>query len=257
MQLGCYGLPHPLARAGELAKMVVKPHPRDSTARLPSGAIRVLIAEDSYLVREGIHRIVEAEPDLEVTGVCGDLESLLAAVDSSPPDVVLTDIRMPPDDTDEGIRAATQLRDDHPEVAVLVLSQHDEPEYALELLERGAGGRGYLLKDRVLEPGQLAAAIREVAAGGSVIDEQVVASLVRARSRPGRSPVAELTRREREVLSEMAQGRNNEAIAAALHMTLAGVEKHINVIFSKLGLTGAEDIHRRVKAVLMFLADQS
>jgi DNA-binding NarL/FixJ family response regulator len=217
----------------------------------------VLIAEDSYLVREGIQRIVEAEPDLEVAGACGDLESLLDAVERSRPDVVVTDLRMPPDDTDEGVRAATLLRERHPDVAVLVLSQHDEPEYALKLLEGGARGRGYLLKDRLLDPEQLAAAVREVAAGGSVIDEQVVASLVQARSRLMSSPLSELTPREREVLSEMAQGRNNEAIAAALHITLAGVEKHINVIFSKLGLSGGMEIHRRVKAVLMFLSDQS
>jgi DNA-binding NarL/FixJ family response regulator len=217
----------------------------------------VLIAEDSYLVREGIQRVVEAEPDFEVAGACSDLQSLLDAVESCRPDVVITDVRMPPDDTDEGIRAATQLRQRHPGVAVLVLSQHDEPEYALKLLEDGARSRGYLLKDRLLEPGQLAAAVREVAAGGSVIDEQVVESLVQARSRLKRSPLSDLTGREREVLFEMAQGRNNEAIATALHVTLAGVEKHINVIFSKLGLTREVEIHRRVKAVLMFLTDQS
>jgi DNA-binding NarL/FixJ family response regulator len=225
--------------------------------RKPAGGIRVLIAEDSYLVREGIRRIVEAESDFQVAGLYGDLESLLHGVASIPVDVVLTDIRMPPDDTDEGIRAATLLRKSHPDLAVLVLSQHDEPEYALKLLEAGAGARGYLLKDSILEPDQLAVAIREVAAGGSVIDSHVVESLVWARSRSKRSPVGQLTRRERDVLSEMAQGRNNEGIAATLHMTLAGVEKHINTIFSKLGLSGQEDIHRRVKAVLMFLSDQS
>jgi DNA-binding NarL/FixJ family response regulator len=217
--------------------------------------IRVLIAEDSYLVREGVRRIVEAEPDLEVAGACGDLRSLLEAVESCLPDVVVTDVRMPPENTDEGIRAATELRRRHPRLAVLVLSQHDEPEYALKLLESGARGRGYLLKDRILEPGQLGAAIREVAAGGSVIDEQVVGSLVAARSRSTRSPLTELSTRERQVLSEMARGRSNQAIAAALHITLAGVEKHINIIFSKLGLTGEVAVDRRVKAVLMFLTD--
>jgi DNA-binding NarL/FixJ family response regulator len=219
--------------------------------------IRVLIAEDSYLVRQGIQRIVEAYSDLQVTGVCSDLASLQKAVQTSPPDVLITDIRMPPDSTDEGVRAADQLRVSHPEVGVLVLSQHGEAEYALKLLERGAGGRGYLLKDRLLEPDQLADAIRTVAAGGSVIDQQVVESLVVARSRVNRSPLFGLTRREREVLSQMAQGRGNEAIAAAMHITLAGVEKHINLIFSKLGLTEERDIHRRVTAVLMFLSDQS
>jgi DNA-binding NarL/FixJ family response regulator len=209
------------------------------------------------LVRQGVQRIVEAEPDLEVAGVCGDLQSLLDAVETCRPEVVVTDVRMPPDGSDEGIRAATMLRERNPALAVLVLSQHDEPEYALKLLEGGARGRGYLLKDSLLDPEQLAAAIREVAAGGSVIDQQVVASLVLARSRLRRSPLTELTGRERDVLSEMARGRNNEAIAAALHITLAGVEKHINAIFSKLGLSGEVEIHRRVTAVLMFLTDQS
>jgi DNA-binding NarL/FixJ family response regulator len=164
---------------------------------------------------------------------------------------------MPPDGADEGIRAAAMFREKDPNVAVLVLSQYDEPEYALKLLERGARGRGYLLKDRVLEPDQLAAGIRQVAKGGSVIDPQVVESLVRARSRTKRSLLTQLTSRERVVLSEMAQGRNNDAIATALEMTLAGVEKHINAIFSKLGLSEEQEIHRRVKAVLMFLSRES
>ena len=217
--------------------------------------IRVLIAEDSYLVREGIQRVVEAYPDLAVAGTCGDLDSLLEAVAAAPPDVLVTDVRMPPAGTDEGIRAAGRLRTSHPDVAVLVLSQHGEAEYALKLLEDGAAGRGYLLKDRLLEPDQLAAAIRTVANGGSVIDQQVVDSLLIARSRLKRSPVAALTAREREVLSKMAQGRSNEAIAATMKITIAGVEKHINVIFSKLGLTQERDIHRRVTAVLMFLGE--
>jgi DNA-binding NarL/FixJ family response regulator len=225
--------------------------------RRAASPIRVLIAEDSYLVREGIRRIVEEDPGLEVAGVCGDLASLLADVDRIQPEVVLTDIRMPPDETDEGIRAASLLRDSHPGLAVIVLTQHDEPEYALSLLAKGARARGYLLKDRILEPGQLAAAILKVAAGGVVIDEQVVETLVRASHGPRRSAIDELTRREAEVLSEMARGRNNEAIAAALHMSVAGVEKHINVIFSKLGLSGEQEIHRRVRAVLMYLSDQS
>ena len=219
--------------------------------------IRVLIAEDNYLVRQGIQHTVEAYTDLEVVGTCGDLGSLLAAVDTIAVDVLITDIRMPPDGTNEGIRAANVLRSTHPEIAVLVLSQHGEAEYALSLLERGAKGRGYLLKDRLLKPDRLAAAIRSVASGGSVIDEQVVDSLVVTRSRVKRSPLAELTVREREVLSEMAQGRSNEAIATAMHITLAGVEKHINLIFSKLSLMQERDVHRRVTAVLMFLSEQS
>jgi DNA-binding NarL/FixJ family response regulator len=237
--------------------MAVTPHPVPQVLRRTASPIRVLIAEDSYLVREGIRRIVEEDPGLEVAGLCGDLPSLLADVDRIQPDVVLTDIRMPPDETDEGIRAASQLRDSHPGLAVVVLSQHDEPEYALDLLAKGARARAYLLKDRILQPGQLAAAIRKVAGGGVVIDEQVVETLIRARHQARRSAVNELTRRETEVLSEMAQGRNNEAIATNLHMSVAGVEKHINVIFSKLGLSGDQEIHRRVTAVLMYLSDQS
>ena len=225
--------------------------------RSTAGPIRVLVAEDSYLVREGIRRILEREPDLEVVGLCEDLPSLLESVESTSPHVVVTDIRMPPDDTDEGIRAAALLGKRYPNLAVLVVSQHDEPEYALKLLERGVRARGYLLKDRLLEPAQLTGAIRDLASGGSVIDEQVVESLVRARSKPRRSPLGHLTRRETEVLAEIARGRSNDAIAAALHMTVAGVEKHINVIFSKLGLTGDQEVHRRVKAVLMFLSDQT
>src|SRR5919108_4218110 len=168
--------------------MAVIPNPRSRWSRQAAGPIRVLIAEDTSLAREGIRRIVEAEPDLEVVGMCGDLQSLLEAVERLEPDLLLTDIRMPPENTDEGVRAATLLRVKHPEMGVLVLSQHDEPEYALGLLEHGARARGYLLKDRLLEPEQLAIAIREVAAGGSVIDEQVVRTLVRARSRPRSAP---------------------------------------------------------------------
>lgn len=237
--------------------MVIRAALRTAQTTIPQAPIRVLIAEDSYLVREGVQRIVEAEPDLELAGACGDLQSLLNSVDTCKPDVVVTDLRMPPDNSDEGIRAARTLRRQHPTLAVIVLSQHDEPEYALKLLEEGARGRGYLLKDQLLDPDHLAAAIREVSLGGSVFDEKVVGSLLRARSRQQSGPLSELTEREREVLAEMARGRNNRAIATALDITEAGVEKHINQIFSKLGLTGAAEIHRRVTAVLLSLADQS
>lgn len=220
-------------------------------------ALRLVVAEDNYLVREGMQRLLEPHPDIDVAAVCGDLDSLLAAVETDAPDVVLTDIRMPPTGTDEGIRAANQLRETHPDVGVVVLSQHDEAEYALALLERGSEGRAYLLKERVSDLDQLLTAIKEVARGGSVIDPKVVESLVAARSRAAQSPLAALTRREAEVLGEMAQGKTNAAIAATLFLTERAVEKHINSIFSKLGLSGEKDVHRRVKAVLLFLSERA
>jgi len=219
-------------------------------------AIRVVLAEDNVLLREGVARLIEAEPELELAGVCGDYDQLLAAVDQEKPDVVLTDIRMPPTGTDEGIRAATHLRVAAPGVGVVVLSQYAEPAYALALLEEGSAGRAYLLKERVSEVDQLVRAIREVARGGSFIDPKVVEVLVAARSRAASSPLTRLTPRETELLGEMAQGRNNAAIASALVLSERAVEKHINSIFSKLGLSEEPDTHRRVKAVLLFLADR-
>jgi DNA-binding NarL/FixJ family response regulator len=218
-------------------------------------AIRVVMAEDNFLIREGVKELLGSEDDIEVVASCGDFDSLIDAVSKWKPDVVLTDIRMPPTDSDEGIRAAERLRETAPGVGVLVLSQYDEPEYALALLERGAQGRGYLLKQRVSDLDQLAGAIREIARGGSVIDSKVVEGLVAARSRTARSPLEQLTPREREVLSEMAQGKNNAAIAATLVLTERAIERHINSIFSKLTLSAEKDVHRRVKAVLLFLSD--
>ena len=231
------------------------PHVHASRVVLATAKLRVLVAEDSLLVREGIQRLLEAQPDFELVGVCSDLDALLTAVDALTPDVVLADIRMPPTSTDEGIRAARALRETHPAVAVLVLSQHDEAEYAVRLLEPGARGRGYLLKDHVLESDQLASAIRQVAAGGSVVDPQIVDELLRARLRSKSSPFVALTARERDVLSAMAEGGNNEAIASGLYMSVGVVEKHINSIFSKLALGEERDINKRVKAVLLFLSE--
>jgi DNA-binding NarL/FixJ family response regulator len=215
--------------------------------------IRVVLAEDNYLVREGVKLLLESEPALDLVAACEDLPSLLKAVEELSPEVVVTDIRMPPTSTDEGIQASELLRESHPDIGVVVLSQYAEPEYALMLLEKGASRRAYLLKERVSEIDQVRAAIEEVARGGSVIDPKVVEVLVAAKSRAKESPLERLTPREREILSEMAQGKNNAAIAAALVLTERAVEKHINSIFSKLALSEEKDVHRRVKAVLMFL----
>jgi DNA-binding NarL/FixJ family response regulator len=217
-------------------------------------SIRVVLAEDSYIVREGLEQVLDKAPGVDVVATCVDLDSLLAAVDSERPDVVVTDIRMPPTETDEGIRAAAMLRDTSPDVGVVVLSQHDDPLYALALLEKGSERRAYLLKERVNDGGQLVAAVEEVSRGGSVIDSKIVESLVRARARADSSPLAELTSREREVLAEIAQGKSNSAIADSLVLTKRAVEKHINAIFMKLGLAQADDVSKRVKATLIFLS---
>jgi DNA-binding NarL/FixJ family response regulator len=219
--------------------------------------IRVVVAEDHYLLREGIVRLLEAQAEIEVAGVCEDLDGLYAAVEQHKPDVVLTDIRMPPTGTDEGLRAATELRTREPGVGVVVLSQFVEPAYALALLEHGSDGRAYLLKERVSDVEELVRAIHEVASGGSVIDPRVVEALIDARSRPRDSPLDRLTPREGEVLAEMAQGRNNAGVAAALGLSERAVEKHINSVFSKLGLSEEPDVHRRVKAVILYLADRA
>jgi DNA-binding NarL/FixJ family response regulator len=223
---------------------------------LPAMAIRVALAEDSYLIRESVERLLGREDDIELVAVCDDLDGLLEAIEKERPDVVLTDIRMPPGDSDEGIRAAEQLRENHPETGVVVLSQYAEPRYALRLLAEGSEGRGYLLKERVSDAQQLVSAIREVERGGSVIDPKLVDGLVGARSATERSPVNQLTPREREVLGEMAQGKNNAAIAESLVLTERAVEKHVGSIFRKLGLKWEESVHRRVKAVLIYLAEE-
>jgi DNA-binding NarL/FixJ family response regulator len=218
--------------------------------------IRLVLAEDNYLLREGLSRLIEAQPELELAAACVDFDELIAAVDTHRPDVVLTDIRMPPTGSDEGIRAAEHIRRTLPDTGVVVLSQYADPQYALAFLEHGSRGRGYLLKERVSDIDQLLAAIREVARGGSVIDPKVIDALVAARSQAP-SPLRDLTVRESEVLSEMAQGKNNAAIATALVLSERAVEKHINSLFSKLGLSEERDVSRRVKAVLLFLSDRT
>ena len=227
--------------------------PRISLAAM---ALRVVVAEDNLLVREGIIKLLEHQDGLEVVGSCGTYDELVALAEREDPDVVLTDIRMPPTGTDEGIRAALALRESHPNAGVVVLSQYADPAYALALLERGSEGRAYLLKERVSDGAQIVSAIEEVANGGSVIDPLVVESLVAQRTKRKSSALERLTPREREVLEQMAQGRNNAGIAQALFLSERAIEKHINSLFSKLGLSGEPDVHRRVKAVLLFLQDE-
>jgi DNA-binding NarL/FixJ family response regulator len=217
-------------------------------------AIRLVLAEDHYLLREGIRRLLETDPEFEIAAVCGDLASLLTAVEGERPNVVVTDIRMPPGDSDEGIQAAQRLRETNPEIGVVVLSQYATPSYVLALLEGGSGGRAYLLKERVKDLDELAAAIRAVAEGGSVVDAKVVEALVAENARGEDSPLSQLTPRERDVLREMAAGRNNAAIANALVLTERSVEKVIHSIFLKLGLTWETAVHKRVKAVILYLA---
>jgi DNA-binding NarL/FixJ family response regulator len=218
-------------------------------------SLRVVIAEDVLIVREGVLRMLGFQDDIEVVAAVDDLPQLLAAVEEHTPDVVLTDIRMPPTGTDEGIQAALTLRDSHPELGVVVLSQHIDAGWALELFARGSERRAYLLKERVSEPGQLVAAIRDVAGGGSVVDPKVVEALLAVRTRQ-RSALDQLTPREHEVLAEIAQGKSNAAVAKSLFLSTRAVEKHINSLFSKLGLTEEADVHRRVKAVLLYLSDR-
>jgi DNA-binding NarL/FixJ family response regulator len=218
-------------------------------------AIRVALSEDSLIVREGIQQLLSGDSEIEVVATVGDLDSLRAACEREKPDVVVTDIRMPPTLTDEGIRIAAELRETHPEVGVVVLSQYSDPIYALALLEHGSDRRAYLLKERVHNRAELTAAIRAVADNGSMIDSRIVDGLVRARTVMEHSPINELTAREREVLSEIAKGRSNSAIAESLFLTKRAVEKHINAIFLKLGLADAEDVSKRVQATLMLLAE--
>jgi DNA-binding NarL/FixJ family response regulator len=216
---------------------------------------RLVLAEDHYLVREGLRGLLEGQPEFEVAAVCGDLGSLLEAVDREQPDVVVTDIRMPPGHSDEGIQAARRLRETHPGVGVVVLSSYADPSYALALLDTGSAGRAYVLKDRVHDLDQLVGAIRAVAAGGSTIDPKVIEGLVAQRTRAATSPLSQLTARERDVLQKMAEGHNNASIAEALVVTERSVEKVINSIFMKLGITWEPAVHKRVKAVVLYLAE--
>ena len=219
-------------------------------------SLRVALGEDSYLAREGISRALEADDDIELVATCADYDSLRAAVGETEPDVVLTDIRMPPSHTDEGIRLAEELRETHPGVGVVVLSQYAEPLYAMKLLEHGSDRRAYLLKERVQDRSELSRALHEVAAGRSVVDARIVEALLHARRTREESGLDTLTTREQEILALIAEGWSNEAIAARLVITKRAVERHINAIFWKLELGDSADVSRRVKAALLFLAGQ-
>jgi len=222
----------------------------------PDPIYRLVVAEDAYLIREGIRSALERDKDeVEVLEYCPDLDSLLHAVEEHRPNVVITDIRMPPTNTDEGIQAAAALRESHPEIGVVVISQYVSPHYALKLFEHGSAGRAYLLKERVGHRIQLLEAIREVAAGGSVVDPKVVDVLVEARMRAKNSLLSRLSTREREVLAGVATGASNAAIAESLFLTKRAVEKNINSLFAKLDLTDDKTTSRRVQAALLFIAD--
>jgi DNA-binding NarL/FixJ family response regulator len=219
--------------------------------------MRVVLGDDSYLAREGISRALEAVDGVELLAACDDLDSLRAAVEEQRPDVVVTDIRMPPTNSDEGIRLAHELRRSHPEIGVVVLSQHAEPGYALALFEDGSDGRAYLLKERVKSRAELTRALTEVSQGGSVVDPVVVEGLLAVHRRRESSQLDTLTPRETEILGLIAEGRSNSAIASALVITKRAVERHINAIFWKLELGEHEEVSRRVKAALLYLAGQA
>ena len=212
--------------------------------------MRVVVAEDSVLLREGVVRLLQ-EAGMEVVGQAGDAEDLLRKVNAHKPDVAIVDVRMPPTHTDEGLRAAAEIRERHPGVGVLVLSQYVEEAYAMELFAGGGDGLGYLLKDRVADVDSFLDAVQRVADGGSALDPEVVALLLGRRRR--NDPLGPLTPREREVLALMAEGRSNSSMAGALVVSERAVEKHVTSIFSKLDLSPTVEDHRRVLAVLAFL----
>jgi len=218
-------------------------------------AIRVVLGEDSFLVREGIASVLRDLDDVELVDTAEDLDELRASVERTKPDVVVTDIRMPPSNTDEGIQFADELRSSHPDVGVVILSQHAEPRYAIALLSAGSGRRAYLLKDRLTDEAELNLALHNVAAGLSLIDPRVVEKLVTAREKRD-SELGALTPREFEILGLIAQGRSNSWIASKLTITKRAVERHINAIFLKLDLGEPEDVNRRVQAALLYLSGE-
>jgi DNA-binding NarL/FixJ family response regulator len=218
-----------------------------------ASALRVVIADDEYLVREGARSVLSSIPGIDVVAVAADPVELMARISETSPDAVVLDIKMPPTHRAEGIEAALRIRQEHPDIGVVILSQYADPEYALELLRDGSKGLAYLLKERLGRPTQLAEALHEVSQGGSILDPKVVDALVEAQRRRSRSRLHGLTEREYEVLTLMASGRTNAAIASALFLSERAVEKHINSIFRRLGLSEELDINHRVAAVLFFL----
>jgi DNA-binding NarL/FixJ family response regulator len=216
-------------------------------------ALRVVFADDNYLVREGVSSLLAEVSDVDLVETVADPASLMKAVRTHQPDAVLTDIRMPPTFTTEGIEAAKQIRAEHPETGVVVLSQYVEEDYAFDLLADGVAGLGYLLKERISQIDELVRALQDVARGGSALDPQVVEGLLARKASEARSPLLGLTDREREVLQSMASGRNNATTATALFMSERAVEKHISSVFAKLGLVDEKQVNRRVMAVLAYL----
>jgi len=221
------------------------------------GHIRVVVGEDSFLIREAITSLLESTEGIELVAACEDVDALRETIEAERPDVVLTDIRMPPTHHDEGIKLATELRKTRPEIGVVVLTQHAEPGYAALLFDSGSEGRAYLLKESLKDRAELVRALRAVAGGGSVVDPLVVEQLLAARTRREDSRLASLTRRELEILGLIAEGRSNAAIAERLFVTKRAVERHINSIFLKLGLREAENVSRRVKAALLYLSGEN
>jgi DNA-binding NarL/FixJ family response regulator len=225
-------------------------------AATPGERVRVVVADDAFVVREGLAASLSLAPELELVGVCSDGNQLRTMVALVHPDVVITDVRMPPSGDGEGVRIASELRQSDPDVGVVLLTQYVEAAYAVALMEGGTSRRGYLLKDRVANRPELVRAVRTVAAGGSVVDPTVVEALLESRARATDSPLSELTPREREILGRIAEGKSNAAIAESFVLTKRAVEKHVNSIFAKLNLPGPESVSRRVAAALLFLADE-
>ena len=219
--------------------------------------IRVVVADDTLLTREGVTRVIDRAGDLEVVAACEDADAARNAIGEHGADVLVTDIRMPPTNTDEGIRLAGELRRTHPKVGVVVLSQHAELLYALELFDQGTEGRAYLLKERLRDQDEMHRAVRDVAVGGTAVDPRIVDELIRTRQRVADGRLDELTPREHDILRLLAEGRSNQAIAADLGLSTRTVEHGINAIFAKLGLRQSDDVNRRVQAALLYLAGQS
>lgn len=217
--------------------------------------IRVVIGEDNVIVREGLRTVLATQDGIEVVGVADNYQTLLDAIELERPEVVVTDIRMPPTLDDEGVRLAAHLRTAHPTIGVVLLSQYTGPDFALRLFDGGSNGRAYLLKEHVASESQLAAAVATVAAGGTVVDPVVIRTLVARRTEQADSRLSSLTPREREVLAQVAQGESNAAIGAKLFLSKGAVEKHINSIFRKLDMPDETVVHRRVLAALLFLAE--